>query len=37
MTRMGLVFGAGGVVGEAFHHGVLRAMEELRIDPPRPT
>ena len=33
MTRMGLVFGAGGVVGEAFHHGVLRAMEELRIDP----
>ena len=33
MTRMGLVFGAGGVVGEAFHHGVLRAMEELRVDP----
>lgn len=32
-TRTGLVFGAGGVVGEAFHHGVLKAMEELRIDP----
>jgi NTE family protein len=33
MGSVGLVFGAGGVVGEAFHHGVLKAMDELRIDP----
>src|SRR5687767_9984972 len=32
MTRVGLVLGAGGVVGEAFHHGVLRAMDEVGID-----
>jgi NTE family protein len=31
MTRIGLVFGAGGVVGEAFHHGVLQAMDDLGI------
>ena len=28
MTRVGLVLGAGGVTGEAFHRGVLRALHE---------
>jgi NTE family protein len=28
MTRIGLVLGAGGVLGHAFHVGVLRALEE---------
>src|SRR5688500_7462533 len=28
MNRLGLVLGAGGVVGEAFHRGVVRAMED---------
>jgi NTE family protein len=30
--RLGLVLGAGGTAGEAFHRGVLRAMEEAGID-----
>ena len=29
MARIGLVLGAGGVVGHAFHAGVLRALEEV--------
>jgi len=34
MTRTGLVLGAGGVVGQAYHAGVLAALErELRWDP----
>jgi|SRR5689334_75348 NTE family protein len=34
MTRVGLVLGAGGVVGQAFHAGVLAALEnDLRWDP----
>ena len=28
MTRTGLVLGAGGVVGQAFHAGVLAALEQ---------
>jgi NTE family protein len=28
MTRVGLVLGAGGVTGDAFHRGVLRALDE---------
>ncbi len=32
MTRFGLVLGAGGIVGEAFHHGVVRAMQESGVD-----
>ena len=32
MAGFGLVLGAGGVVGEAFHHGVVRALEEAGID-----
>ena len=34
MTRVGLVLGAGGVVGQAYHAGVLAALErELGWDP----
>lgn len=34
MTRIGLVLGAGGLVGAAFHEGVLRALQEAtRWDP----
>lgn len=34
MTRVGLVLGAGGVVGQAYHAGVLAALEhDLRWDP----
>ena len=34
MTRIGLVLGAGGVVGQAYHAGVLAALEhDLRWDP----
>ncbi|HVF06004.1 MAG TPA: patatin-like phospholipase family protein [Frankiaceae bacterium] len=29
MTRVGLVLGAGGVTGEAFHRGVLRALRDV--------
>ncbi len=29
MARIGLVLGAGGVTGEAFHHGVLRGIREM--------
>ncbi|HZD01414.1 MAG TPA: patatin-like phospholipase family protein [Actinomycetes bacterium] len=31
--RVGLVLGAGGLAGEAFHRGVLRAMDDLALDP----
>ena len=31
--RLGLVLGAGGTAGEAFHRGVLRAMQDLGLDP----
>lgn len=31
-VRLGLVLGAGGTAGEAFHRGVLRAMDEAGID-----
>ncbi len=31
--RLGLVLGAGGTAGEAFHRGVLRAMDEAGLDP----
>ncbi|HZD71846.1 MAG TPA: patatin-like phospholipase family protein [Actinomycetes bacterium] len=31
--RVGLVLGAGGLAGEAFHRGVLRAMHDLGLDP----
>lgn len=31
--RLGLVLGAGGTAGEAFHRGVLRAMDETGLDP----
>jgi NTE family protein len=30
--RIGLVLGAGGTAGEAFHRGVVRAMDELGLD-----
>jgi NTE family protein len=30
--RIGLVLGAGGTVGEAFHRGVVRAMDDLGVD-----
>ena len=30
--RIGLVLGAGGTAGEAFHRGVVRAMEDLGLD-----
>jgi NTE family protein len=30
--RVGLVLGAGGTAGEAFHHGVVRAMDDLGVD-----
>lgn len=33
MTRVGLVLGAGGVVGQAYHVGVLTALEDLGWDP----
>jgi NTE family protein len=33
MMRFALVLGAGGTVGEAFHRGVLRAMQEVGLDP----
>lgn len=32
--RFALVLGAGGIVGEAFHRGVLRALDEVGLDPP---
>lgn len=32
MTRVGLVLGAGGVTGDAFHRGVLRALRECGYD-----
>src|SRR5437588_31589 len=32
VTRIGLVLGAGGVTGDAFHRGVLRALTELGYD-----
>ena len=32
MTRIGLVLGAGGVTGDAFHRGVLRALSEAGYD-----
>jgi NTE family protein len=32
MMRVGLVLGAGGRAGEAFHRGVLRAMDDLGMD-----
>jgi NTE family protein len=32
MMRTGLVLGAGGLAGEAFHRGVLRAMDDLGLD-----
>ncbi len=35
MTRIGLVLGAGGVVGQAFHSGVLAALEEVTGFDPR--
>src|SRR5688500_4343363 len=31
--RLGLVLGAGGSAGEAYHRGVVRAMEELGLQP----
>jgi NTE family protein len=31
--RVGLVLGAGGTAGEAFHRGVVRAMDDLGVDP----
>ena len=33
MGRVGLVFGGGGVVGHAFHAGVLAALAEIGFDP----
>jgi NTE family protein len=30
--RIGLVLGAGGTAGEAFHHGVVRAMDDVGLD-----
>jgi NTE family protein len=33
-VRFGLVLGAGGTVGEAFHRGVLRALQDAGLDPP---
>jgi NTE family protein len=33
--RLGLVLGAGGSAGEAYHRGVVRAMEELDLQPTR--
>src|SRR5438309_5909148 len=32
VTRLGLVLGAGGVTGDAFHRGVLRALSEIGYD-----
>jgi NTE family protein len=32
VTRVGLVLGAGGVTGDAFHRGVLRALDEIGYD-----
>lgn len=32
-SRFGLVLGAGGTVGEAFHRGVLRALRDAGLDP----
>ena len=32
VTRVGLVLGAGGVTGDAFHRGVLRALSEVGYD-----
>jgi NTE family protein len=33
MSRVGVVFGAGGVTGEAYHRGVIRALLEVGFDP----
>src|SRR5436190_159696 len=33
MRRIGLVLGAGGIVGQAYHAGVLRALSEAGWDP----
>ncbi len=33
MSGVGVVFGAGGVTGEAFHRGVIRALLEIGFDP----
>ncbi len=30
---LGLVLGGGGVVGEAYHRGVLRALHDVGLDP----
>jgi NTE family protein len=32
--RIGLILGAGGLAGQAFHRGVLRAMDDLGLDAP---